>query len=74
MGGSDMKVMIRRNQAGRLTVYIPKKDLEEEVVAREGDGAWGGTVTLANGMRLFIEPAPEEPRLPLTLEARRLDA
>ena len=29
-----MKVMMRRNSAGVLSAYVPKKDLEEPVVAQ----------------------------------------
>lgn len=68
--------MLRRDGSGRLVVYIPKKDLEEPVVAMDpGAGrGWGGTLTLRSGMRLFIEPLAAEPALPLTMEARRLEA
>lgn len=70
-----MKVMLRRNAGGQLVLYIPKKDLEEPVVAMDpgSGGGWGGTLTLKNGLRLFVEPMDGEPRLPLTIEARRLD-
>ena len=43
-----MKVMLRMNDAGTLVVYVPKKDLEEEVV-KETDGAAGKILTLTNG-------------------------
>ncbi len=70
-----MKVMLRRNAVGGLVLYIPKKDQEEPVVAMDpgAGGGWGGTLTLKNGLRLYVEPMPGEPRLPLTVEARRLD-
>ena len=29
-----MKVMIRRSSAGILSAYVPKKDLEEPIVAQ----------------------------------------
>ena len=35
-----MKVMLRKNGAGTLVVYVPKKDLEEEVV-KQADGEAG---------------------------------
>ncbi|HLO93604.1 MAG TPA: putative nitrogen fixation protein NifT, partial [Burkholderiaceae bacterium] len=44
-----MKVMIRKSAAGVLCAYVPKKDLEEPIVAQEKPDLWGGTVTLANG-------------------------
>ena len=40
-----MKVMIRRSASGALSAYVPKKDLEEPIVAHERPGLWGGTVT-----------------------------
>jgi nitrogen fixation protein NifT len=49
-----MKVMIRRNQAGVLSAYIAKKDLEEPIVEVEKAEIWGGLVKLANGWRLAL--------------------
>jgi len=40
-----MKVMIRRNAAGVLSAYVPKKDLEEIIVSMEKPEMWGGSVT-----------------------------
>lgn len=37
-----MKVMIRKNADGKLSVYVPKKDLEEPIVEQEKPGLWGG--------------------------------
>lgn len=66
-----MKVMLRQNSIGHLIVYVPKKDLEEEVIKQE-DTAEGKIYTLANGWELMM-PVMEEPiRLPQTVEARRL--
>ncbi len=67
-----MKVMMRRNAAGVLSAYVPKKDLEEPVVAQEKPGLWGGTVTLANGWTLALPEMAEGTNLPITVEARRL--
>jgi len=67
-----MKVMMRRNAQGQLSAYVPKKDLEEPVVAQERPGLWGGTVTLANGWTLAMPEMPEDTRLPITVEARKL--
>ena len=36
-----MKVMLRNTPQG-LSAYVPKKDLEEPVVAQENAGLWGG--------------------------------
>lgn len=67
-----MKVMIRRDSAGQLLAYVPKKDLEEPVVAREKPGIWGGTITLANGWTLQLPEMAPETALPITVEARKL--
>lgn len=66
-------VMIRRNPQGQLTIYIPKKDLEETVVALQHDSpdCWGGEVTLADGSRYYLEPLAVPPSLPITLRAKR---
>ncbi len=67
-------VMIRRNEGGELTFYVPKKDLEETVSSLEHEGPekWGGEVELSDGSRFFIEPFEEMPRLPITVRAKRL--
>lgn len=67
-----MKVMIRKTPAGRLSAYVPKKDLEEFIVEQEHATLWGGTVTLSNGWVLELPAMAEETRLPITVEARRL--
>lgn len=69
-----MKVMMRRNAAGVLSAYVPKKDLEEPVVQQEKPGLWGGTVTLANGWTLALPEMADGTTLPITVEARRLSA
>ncbi|MBS3025931.1 putative nitrogen fixation protein NifT [Dolichospermum circinale] len=66
-----MKVMLRLNDAGTLIVYVPKKDLEEEVV-KETDGAAGKILTLANGWELEFSDFPDKSRLPFTVEGKRL--
>ncbi|HMV38902.1 putative nitrogen fixation protein NifT [Plasticicumulans sp.] len=68
-----MKVMIRRDSAGKLSVYVPKKDLEEPVIEQEKDDLWGGTVRLANGWLLGLPEMAADTRLPITVEARRLE-
>jgi nitrogen fixation protein NifT len=67
-----MKVMIRRNAAGELSVYVPKKDLEEPVVSQENPGLWGGMVTLANGWELSLPEMAADTTLPITVDARRI--
>ena len=67
-----MKVMIRRNEKGELSAYVPKKDLEEPVVSQEKPDMWGGTITLANGWQLALPEMAADTRLPITVEAKRL--
>jgi nitrogen fixation protein NifT len=67
-----MKVMIRMTQAGKLSAYVPKKDLEETVVAQDSPTLWGGNITLSNGWVLALPEMAEGTRLPITVEARRL--
>lgn len=66
-----MKVMLRRNNAGHLSVYVPKKDLEEEVVS-ETMSETTKILTLANGWELAFADFPAEIKLPQTLDARKL--
>lgn len=37
-----MKVMIRRSPETGLSIYVPKKDLEEPIVESEHETLWGG--------------------------------
>ena len=66
-------VMIRE-QDGVMTLYVPKKDLEETVESIEFDQAdkWGGEVVLGDGTKFYLEPMDEKPKLPITLRAKRL--
>ncbi len=65
-----MKVMIR-NAAGKMSVYVPKKDLEEAVVAAEKETLWGGWIKLGNGWILELPEMAADTRLPITVEARK---
>ncbi|MFZ2629090.1 MAG: putative nitrogen fixation protein NifT [Rugosibacter sp.] len=67
-----MKVMIRKDSAGTLSVYVPKKDLEEAVVSMQHPDMWGGTVTLANGWLLELPAMATGTSLPITVDARRV--
>lgn len=67
-----MKVSIRKDSDGKLTAYIPKKDLEEPIVQMDLPGMWGGVVTLGNGWRLELPVLAAGQGLPITIEARRL--
>jgi nitrogen fixation protein NifT len=65
-----MKVMIRRSEQG-LAAYIPKKDLEESIVASEHADLWGGWVRLKNGWMLDLPTMAISPTLPVTVNARK---
>ncbi len=69
------KVMLRRTEKGALSFYVAKKDLEAEVSSLEfeGPGKWGGAIELTDGSRFFVEPLDEEPKLPITVRATRID-
>jgi nitrogen fixation protein NifT len=67
-----MKVMIRKSASGLLSAYVPKKDLEEQIVSMEKAEMWGGMVTLANGWRLELPVMSLDTALPITVEARKL--
>ena len=67
-----MKVMIRKDAAGVLSAYVPKKDLEEPIVSQEKPDLWGGTVTLANGWQLSLPEMADGTTLPITVDARKL--
>ncbi|ABD05676.1 NifT/FixU [Rhodopseudomonas palustris HaA2] len=67
-----MKVMIRRSEAGKLSAYVAKKDLEEAIIDMENPDLWGGKVTLANGWQLELPAMAADTRLPITVEARKL--
>ncbi|WP_068114936.1 putative nitrogen fixation protein NifT [Tropicimonas marinistellae] len=66
-----MKVMVRNTLKG-MEVYVPKKDLEEIVVESEKDDLWGGWAKLSNGWMLEMPSFDSPPKLPITVDARRL--
>lgn len=66
-----MKVILRRNADGKLSVYVPKKDLEEDVVS-EKTSPEGKILTLTNGWELAFEGLSDDTQLPQTLEAKLL--
>lgn len=67
-----MKVMIRRTNKG-LSAYAPKKDLEQPIVDIEREDLWGGWIRLKNGWQLLLPSLPADTRLPITVEAKRID-
>ncbi|GAB4539571.1 MAG: putative nitrogen fixation protein NifT [Pleurocapsa sp.] len=66
-----MKVMLHKNDLGHLSVYVPKKDLEEEVV-EQTTTAEGQVLTLSNGWQLAFTNLTDDMKLPQTLNAKRL--
>ena len=67
-----MKVMIRKTAEGKMSAYVPKKDLEEAIVSMEKPEMWGGVVTLGNGWQLELPDLAADTKLPITVEARKL--
>jgi len=65
-----MKVMLRRSSTG-LSAYVPKKDLEEPIVAFEHAELWGGWVRLKNGWVLDLPAMAPGTALPVTVNARK---
>lgn len=67
-------VMLRKREDGKLLFYIAKKDLEETVESLEFDSPdkWGGEVTLGDGSKYYFEPLDTPPKIPMTLQAKRL--
>ncbi|MEX5729938.1 nitrogen fixation protein NifT [Rhodovulum iodosum] len=66
-----MKIMVRETPKG-TEVYVPKKDLEELVVEQEKEGLWGGWAKLSNGWTFQMPAFDEAPKMPITVDARRL--
>ena len=66
-------VMLRKTPDGKMTLYVAKKDLEDEVVSIEfeADDKWGGDLELADGSIYHLEPM-EKPSLPKTVRVRRV--
>jgi nitrogen fixation protein NifT len=65
-----MKIMIRRSETG-LSIYVPKKDLEEPIVEAERESLWGGWIRIANGWTLDLPEMAADTRLPITINARK---
>jgi nitrogen fixation protein NifT len=66
-----MKVMIRRSAEVGLSIYVPKKDLEEPIVESEFETLWGGWIKIANGWVLELPEMAADTRLPITVNARK---
>ncbi|MEO0352228.1 MAG: putative nitrogen fixation protein NifT [Cyanobacteria bacterium P01_A01_bin.15] len=67
-----MKVMLHTSRAGKLMIYVAKKDLEEEVVKQtQTDDAQ--IFTLANGWELSVTGLEDPIKTPKTVQAKRLN-
>ncbi|MBB4370682.1 nitrogen fixation protein NifT [Bradyrhizobium sp. cir1] len=66
-----MKIMIRRSPDAGLSIYVPKKDLEEPIVESEYETLWGGWIKAANGWVLDLPEMPSGTRLPITINAKK---
>ncbi len=66
-----MKIMIRRSPETGLSIYVPKKDLEEPIVASEYETLWGGWIRIANGWMLDLPAMATDTTLPITVNARK---
>lgn len=67
-----MKIMIRRSSEAGLSIYVPKKDLEERIVEYEHETLWGGWIRIANGWVLELPEMASDTPLPITVNAKRL--
>jgi nitrogen fixation protein NifT len=67
-------VMLRKREDGKLIFYVAKKDLEETIESLEFDSPdkWGGEVVLGDGSKYFFDILDTPPKIPLTLQAKRL--
>ena len=69
-----VKVTVRKEQDGAYSIYVPKKDLEARVVRADNAALWGGQIALDNGWTLEMPALADDTRLPITVEARRLES
>lgn len=67
-----MKVMLHKDSAGQLMVYVAKKDLEEEVV-QQTQANDVHIFTLANGWELSVAGLSDPIKTPQTVRATRLN-
>lgn len=67
-----MKIMIRRSPEAGLSIYVPKKDIEEQIVESEHETLWGGWIRLANGWVLYLPELASDTPLPITINAKRI--
>ena len=72
VGEGNMKITLRKDKNGNLSVYVPKKDLEQDVVFTEKATLWGGQITLGNGWKLQLPEMAVDTPMPITIEAAKL--
>ena len=63
--------MIRRSPETGLSIYVPKKDLEEPIIESEHETLWGGWIRIANGWVLDLPAMAPDTQLPITVNARK---
>lgn len=66
-----MKIMVRKSPEMGLSVYVPKKDLEEPIVEFEHERLFGGWIRIANGWVLDLPEVEEGVALPCTVNAKK---
>jgi nitrogen fixation protein NifT len=66
-----MKLMIRRSPETGLSIYVPKKDLEEPIVEFEHEALFGGWIRIANGWVFDLPQMPAGTTLPITINAKK---
>jgi len=67
-----MKVILHTDRAGKLMVYVAKKDLEEEVIQQTQTNDQH-ILTLANGWELSVTGLSLPIATPQTVQAKRLN-
>jgi nitrogen fixation protein NifT len=67
-----MRVMLRRS-GETLSAYVAKKDLEAHVVEMQTPAMWGGWIRLNNGWVLELPQMADDTRLPISVEAKRIE-
>ncbi len=66
-----MKLTIRRSPETGLSIYVPKKDLEEPIVEFEHENLFGGWIKIANGWVFDLPEMPAGTQLPVTINAKK---
>ena len=66
-----MKVMIRRSPETGLSIYVPKKDLEEPIVESEHETLWGGWIRSPMAGCSTCRRWQRTRSLPITINAKK---